>query len=148
MEYQVKAEIRYLVIWRRWACRSRQGRISSLYTSSSLTPTSRLHHLSSSSSSLCMEIFHLSSHSSRRRTRRKRRRRRRQHEWVFSQEKWVVVRIKTKLQRNDDRWGLVLRNAAMLRAKEQTVGSLSMTCSTARRMVRIPDHMHCEDQVH
>jgi hypothetical protein len=95
-----------------------------------------------------MEIFHLSSHSSRRRTRRKRRRRRRQHEWVFSQEKWVVVRIKTKLQRNDDRWGLVLRNAAMLRAKEQTVGSLSMTCSTARRMVRIPDHMHCEDQVH
>ena len=63
----------------------------------------------------------------------------------------MVVRIKTQLQRHDDRWGLgleILRNAAMLRTKEQTVGSLSMTCSTARRVVRIPDHVHCEDQVH
>ena len=80
--------------------------------------------------------------------RKRRRRRRRQHEWVFSQEKWVVVRINTKLLMNDDRWGLVLRNAAMLRAKEQTVGLLSMMCSTARCVVRIPDHVHCEDQVH
>ena len=140
-----KAEIKYLVIWRRWACRSRQRHIS-LYASPSLTPTSRLYHLSSSSSSLCMQIFHLSSHSSRRRTRRKRRWWWWQHEWVSSQEKWVVVRIKTQLQRhNDRRWGLVLRNAAMLRTKEETVGSLSMTCSTARCVVRIPDHVHCED---